>query len=361
MRERIALLVILCAGISLSAAQADLTLVEVDASAPIPLAPACEPGPGWDFGTLGDFGIIGFDGPLTSAGSGPVPAGFLPDNITIDSQLDGPGGGSRGAGGGGLVGIGPSAGFGNPSNAVGANFFVDALGIDFGEETCAFEWQASSLLGAPTYDLYVDGGYLATLDNDVRYLLSGSFFAVAFYDPSGGAESVYGDAELSYPVSEIEVDIDIKFCSDPNAFNCKKNGVLPVTIFGTLDFLVEDIDPSTLQLCNADLSLCTNAPRDYSYADRGDPTTDLGAAMCAINPDTGEEEDFLNKDTYLDLDAAFEASEVKAILGDYCDDAAKGDISGALVIIGETYDGVPIFSVPADDNTGIDRLVKANK
>jgi hypothetical protein len=61
------------------------------------------------------------------------------------------------------------------------------------------------------------------------------------------------------------------------------------------------------------------------------------------------------------MDAAFEASEVKTILGDFCEDAAKGEVSEALVIIGETYDGVPIYSVPQDDNTGIDRLVKANK
>jgi len=160
-------------------------------------------------------------------------------------------------------------------------------------------------------------------------------------------------------VDYIEVAIDIKFCSDPNAFNCKKKGVLPVTIFGAPDFLVEDIDPGTLQLCTADLSTCTGAPRDYSYADRGDPTTDLGEAMCAINPDTGEEE--LNPDGFPDLDAAFETSEVKAILGDFCDEAAKGDVSEPLVIIGQTYDGMPIYSVPAHDNTGIDRLVKVNK
>jgi hypothetical protein len=160
----------------------------------------------------------------------------------------------------------------------------------------------------------------------------------------------------------LQVDVDIKFCSDPNAFNCKKNGVLPVTIFGTADFLVEDIDPSTLQLCSADLSFCTEAPRDWSYAYRGDPLLDLGAPMCAIDPDTGMELDWTeNQDDYLELDAAFEVSEVKVILGDFCDDAAKGDVSEALVIIGETYDGVPIYSVPADDNTGIDRLVKVNK
>ena len=155
----------------------------------------------------------------------------------------------------------------------------------------------------------------------------------------------------------IQAAIDIKFCSDPNAFNCKNKGVLPVTIFGTEDFLVEDIDPSSLQLCTEDLLFCTQAPRNYSYADRGNPATDLGAAMCAINPDTGEEE--LNPDGYLDLDVAFEASEVKDMLGVFCY-LDKGAISDSLVLTGETYNGIPIFSVPLDD-VGIERLLKVDK
>jgi len=351
-----------------AAAQADYTLTVVDSSAPVPLAstpvplaPTCAPSDSWDFGLLPDFGILGFDGPLTSAGGGPIPPGFLPDNITIDSQLDGPGGGSRGPGGTGLAAVGPSAGFGNSSNAVVTNFFVDAYGIDFGKETCQFTWTGTSLLGGGTYDLWIDGALIFPgLAPDTTHTLSGGpWLELWFHDPAGGAEGLQGEALVSY--SAFEVAIDIKFCSDPNAFNCKKKGVLPVTIFGSADFMVEDIDASTLQLCTADLSACTEAPLDYSYADRGDPTTDLGAYMCAINPDTGEEEDFLNKDGFLDLDAAFEASEVKAILGDFCYDAAKGDVSEPMVIIGETYDGIPIYSAPADDNTGIDRLVKVNK
>jgi len=105
------------------------------------------------------------------------------------------------------------------------------------------------------------------------------------------------------------------------------------------------------------LSACTGAPREYSYADRGDPTTDLGAAMCAIDPDTGEE--VLNQDGFLDLDAAFEASEVQEMLGIFCY-LHKGAISESLVLIGETYEGITIYSVPLD-NVGIDRLLKVSK
>ena len=161
----------------------------------------------------------------------------------------------------------------------------------------------------------------------------------------------------------IEVSIDIKFCSDPNAFNCKKNGVLPVTIFGTAGFDVADIDVDSLRLCLADdLSACTGAPRDSSINDRGDPLTDLGAAQCAVvevDEDVFVEMDYLNPDGYDDLDAAFEASEVQDLLESFCL-ADKGTVSASLVITGATVSGTPIFSVPLDD-VGIDRLLKQNK
>jgi hypothetical protein len=174
----------------------------------------------------------------------------------------------------------------------------------------------------------------------------------------------YGVDNIHYGITTfaVEVNIDIKFCSDPNAFNCKKKGVLPVTIFGTEDFDIADIDISSLQLCTEDGTSCTNAPRDYSIADRGDPTTDLGAAMCAvIEVEEGifEEQDYLSLDGWLDLDAAFEASEVQDMLGTFCSDV-KGATSEPLVITGTTLDGTTIFSVPIP-NLGTDQLWKVNK
>lgn len=46
----------------------------------------------------------------------------------------------------------------------------------------------------------------------------------------------------------IEVDFDIKPTSCPNPLNVKANGVLPVAILGSLNFDVNDIDLTTLQL-----------------------------------------------------------------------------------------------------------------
>jgi hypothetical protein len=197
----------------------------------------------------------------------------------------------------------------------------------------------------------------AFLDNlQAANLLAGLWYINIHtpFSPGGEIRGQVRVAEL-----QIEVAIDIKFCSDPNAFNCKKKGVLPVTIFGTESFDVADIDVSTLQLCQADLSACTNGPKDWSMDDRGDPVSDLGAAMCAIDPATGLELDTLNPDGFLDLDAAFEASEVQTILEVFCG-GLKNGVSPALVIIGSTFDGTPIISVPFP-NTGIDQLVKKNK
>lgn len=170
------------------------------------------------------------------------------------------------------------------------------------------------------------------------------------------------DPEFFIVENDEHVAIDIKFCSDPNAFNCKKKGVLPVTIFGTEEFDVLEIDTSTLRLCTEDLVNCTGMPRNSSVSDRGNPSTDLGAAMCMISEvDDGiyEEQDFLNPDGFLDLDVAFEATEVQTVLGFFCE-GNKGAVSEPLVLTGATMDGTSIVSVPIP-NVGTDQLLKVNK
>jgi hypothetical protein len=46
----------------------------------------------------------------------------------------------------------------------------------------------------------------------------------------------------------ITVTIDIKPGSDPNCFNNNGKGVIPVAIFGSESFSVEDIDPGSISL-----------------------------------------------------------------------------------------------------------------
>lgn len=153
-------------------------------------------------------------------------------------------------------------------------------------------------------------------------------------------------------VCAILAAIDIKFCSDPNAFNCKQKGKTPVTVFGSAALDVTAIDISSLELCLAsDTSQCTSAPRSWSIADRGDPLTDLGADHCA-------EQDVLNPDGFPDLDTAFDSREVAALID--CRGLSKGDVSPVLVILGALNDGSPFVSQPIGD-VAIDRLAIKNK
>ena len=158
----------------------------------------------------------------------------------------------------------------------------------------------------------------------------------------------------------IDAAIDIKFCSDPNGFNCKKKGKTPVTIFGTAALDVSDIDISSLQLCLADdTDVCVGPPQSWSVADRGDPDTDIGAAQCALNEETGEEEDFLNQDGLEDLDVTFDSRDLADLPGFGCP-LGKGEASATLVLKGLTNDGTEFMSVPVGD-PGIDQLANQGK
>jgi hypothetical protein len=157
-------------------------------------------------------------------------------------------------------------------------------------------------------------------------------------------------------VGGLIADIDIKFCSNPNGFNCKSGGVMPMTVFGSDVLDVQTIDLATVQLCLADDSACIDAEslRNAVYVDRG-TADDVGADECAINEETGEEEYFLNPDRIDDLELAWEKMDVVEMLFDDCEDFAKGEASPTLVFKALTYDGVPVSSTPLDD-PGIDQV-----
>jgi len=168
----------------------------------------------FDLGSLGDFGLEVMDGPLTFEGnsSGTIPFGFIPDNIALDSNLaahgfGGPNG--RGVGGEGLLGVGPSAGFGNPSNAIVSNFAADSFDLLVaGPFKTAMSFHAVSLSGSDTIDITVydvrgrvfeqftgldapaEGHeYGLILFTDNRFI-----GRVNLYDPSGGREGLLGEA-----------------------------------------------------------------------------------------------------------------------------------------------------------------------
>ncbi len=120
----------------------------------------------YDLDSLPDLGAQAFDGPLTSEGSGPIPPGFIPDGITLDSNLVpwGDGGPStRGPGGNGLAGVGPSAQFGVASNSVVANWYVDSFDIIFTpcefrtstDGVTALVFTGVSIIGSDNMDIVV--------------------------------------------------------------------------------------------------------------------------------------------------------------------------------------------------------------
>jgi len=168
-----------------------------------------------------------------------------------------------------------------------------------------------------------------------------------------GAVYVFTGAEPG----PIPLSIDIQFCGDSNAINCKKKGAVPVTIFGgSVD--VGEIDVDSLRLCLAsDPGTCiASGPKDFALADRGNPATDLGVDMCMVVD--GVEQDYVLPDGETDLDVAFDAQEVAALIG--CDNLSTGGNSETLILVGETLGGQGVVSVPVGD-MGIDQLVKVGK
>jgi len=160
------------------------------------------------------------------------------------------------------------------------------------------------------------------------------------------------------PPPGIDADIDIKFCSNPNGFNCKGRGIMPMTVFGSAELDVSEIDLDTVQLCLADddtICIDVDSLENWQVEDRGDPTTDIGANMCAINPDTGEQERFLNQDLIMDLELRWNKRDVVDDLFDGCDGFDKKEASPTLIFKATTLGGVAIMSTPLDD-PGVDQV-----
>jgi hypothetical protein len=165
-----------------------------------------------NWGALPDWGIAGMDGPVnTSTNNGIFAPGDIPFDLEFDSNFTpyGTGGhNGRGAGGNGLVAIGPSSGY-TPSNGLAANYFVDSFDIfDVAGNIVAMElWTTSVLGGALDITAYDDnGGYLgayAGISAPRHYgvLVYGpdSIGVVNVYDPVGGAEGVMGVTTYMVP------------------------------------------------------------------------------------------------------------------------------------------------------------------
>jgi N-acetylneuraminic acid mutarotase len=151
--------------------------------------------------------------------------------------------------------------------------------------------------------------------------------------------------------SAIQAQIDIQFCGNPNAFNCKKKGMLPVTIFGTTDLNVTQINFDTLKLClDSSSDTCRSAVDVEIPVDHGNPALDLGTSQCVNG--------FANPDGLDDLAVLFSAAEIRTLIG--CSTLNKKDPSPTLIIKGELINGTAFISTAVND-TGIDQLCIVNK
>jgi len=69
-----------------------------------------------------------------------------------------------------------------------------------------------------------------------------------------GKDGETGDYSIGYATagpSMLEIDIDIKPCSDPNSINLKSKGLVPVAVLSTYDFDATNVDPVTVEFAGA--------------------------------------------------------------------------------------------------------------
>ncbi|MEK7995782.1 MAG: hypothetical protein AAB403_18445 [Planctomycetota bacterium] len=229
-------------------------------------------------------------------------------------------------------------------------------------------WATNGFYLQPTGSAQAAAGFTASpaanqaaivIGNGGRTIFNGFLFD-DYYPADKDLDSVRDivellENEIAAVCGPLVVDIDIKFCSNPNGYNCGTSGKMPVTIFGTASFNVSGVDINSLKLCRADnLNSCTTAPKSWSTADRGNPATDIGASSCAIVD--GVEQHYLHPDGFLDLDVAFDSGEVSSLIG--CP-LAKRSASPGLVLVGKLLNGQSIQSVPVN-NVGVDQLYIQN-
>jgi hypothetical protein len=158
-----------------------------------------------NWGALPDWGIVGMNCPVdTNTNNGIFAPGDIPFDLMFASNLTPWGtGGLNNEPVNGLVAVGPSGGFGNPSNALLANYFVDSFDIfDVAGNVVAMEINALTLLGSNVVDLtlYNDnggligsfGGAAAPAGHRYGVLVTGadSIGVLNVYDAGGGAEGV---------------------------------------------------------------------------------------------------------------------------------------------------------------------------
>ena len=165
-----------------------------------------------------------------------------------------------------------------------------------------------------TIDLYVDGGLVGS---GIQPLNVGARNLIGLGDTSSLGNSRMELLSYSFiqEAPSLPVKIDIKPGSDPNCLNINGQGVIPVAILGSMEFLVDDIniDPGTenpLQLNGLEVRV------------RGKK-----GPLCAI--------EFSNADEFPDLVCHFEDDVTQWELG----------VEPTATLTGSLIDGTPISGI----------------
>jgi len=187
------------------------------------------------------------------------------------------------------------------------NTFLNAFNLNFG---APYNGVGGTLPITSTHPIF-DGV-------DALYQLNGN--SVSELDPSNpntsilefsGPHGLYG----VFAVTVIDVDIDIKPSSDPNAVNPNSQGVIPVAILGSDGFDVTSVDVTTLAFGPNGASPAHDLTDAIVYADHlhdvnGDGFTDLVSHY--RTPDTGIAAG--------DTEACIEGETISGISFTGCDD-----------------------------------------
>jgi hypothetical protein len=143
-----------------------------------------------DFDRDLNYPVSGFAGPLTSEGGGPVSPGIVLDNMSIFGPLYF----GRGTD---LVSLGPNYGWGNPTNVIMADYFIDSLQIDIDDPgKTAMSMQVFSTSNRPSDVTVFDAngvqlGVGSVPSNDSIGILATDgdrIGGINIFDPENGAE-----------------------------------------------------------------------------------------------------------------------------------------------------------------------------
>ena len=164
--------------------------------------------------------------------------------------------------------------------------------------------------------LDTEGGFEGTLDDDD--LFGSAVAAIGDLDGDGGTDLVVGaigddDGNdvagavwiLFLEPGVITADLDIKPGSCPNPVNRSSHGVLPVTLVGTDDFDVMDIDLASILLSRADGVGGSVAPHEgprRPHSEYEDVATPFDGELCDCHA--------LGSDGIIDLSMKFKTQDV---------------------------------------------------